>query len=166
MEVFDFVANISYVQGTLLAIGLGLVIFEMFHPGFGAPGITGAILLLVGIILTAQSITEALIMIMVILAILAAVLILVLRSATNGHLSRKLVLSEAQKKEHGYIGTEDLEFFVGKEGTVTGILRPSGIADFDGIKLDVVSEGEFIQKGVRVKIVEVEGRRIVVREVA
>jgi len=48
----------------------------------------------------------------------------------------------------------------------TTVLRPSGIVNFDGIKLDVVSEGEFIQPGSKVKIIKVEGRRIVVKKIA
>ncbi|WML34888.1 NfeD family protein [Clostridium sp. OS1-26] len=49
-------------------------------------------------------------------------------------------------------------------GTTLTILRPAGIADVNGIKLDVVSEGEFISKDRKIEIIKVEGRRIVVRE--
>ena len=41
-------------------------------------------------------------------------------------------------------------------------LRPSGVADFDGVRLDVVSDGEFIDKGTPLVISKVEGNRIVV----
>lgn len=138
---------------------------EMFHPGFGAPGITGAILLIVGVILTAQTFFQALAMLLVILAILGAILMIVLQSATKGRLSKILILKESQKKESGYIGTEDLDYFLGKEGTTLTVLRPSGTADFDGVRMDVVSDGDFITKGKRVKIVRVQGRRIVVKEI-
>ena len=75
------------------------------------------------------------------------------------------VLHQAQRKEEGYSGSDDLEYFLGKEGITTTILRPAGTADFDGIKLDVVSEGEFIKNESKVKIITVKGRRIVVREI-
>lgn len=52
-----------------------------------------------------------------------------------------------------------------KEGVSLTILRPTGIADFNGIKLDVITEGEFIQKDKKVKIIQVQGNRIVVKEV-
>lgn len=58
-----------------------------------------------------------------------------------------------------------MERFLGKEGTALSVLRPSGVANFDGIKLDVVSQGDFILKGTKVKIIKVEGRRIVVSEI-
>ena len=165
MDLLDFIRDITWIQAAILLLGLVLVIFEMFHPGFGAPGITGSILLLVGILLVAKTILEAVMMIVILLAFLGIVLTFVLRSATKGRLSKILILSESQKKESGYNSTEDLEYFVGREGIVYSILRPSGIADFDGVKLDVVSEGDFIPKGAPVRVIKVEGRRIVVREI-
>ena len=53
----------------------------------------------------------------------------------------------------------------GKEGTTITVLRPTGMAEFDGVRLNVVSEGEFVQNGVKVRIVDVEGSRILVRTV-
>jgi len=44
------------------------------------------------------------------------------------------------------------------------VLRPSGTADFSGIKLDVVSDGEFIPKDTTVIINKIEGHRIVVKQ--
>jgi membrane-bound ClpP family serine protease len=150
----------------MLCFGFGffLVIVEMFHPGFGVPGIFGGILLIAGVALTATSVIEVLIMLVFIISVLGVMLTIVLRSATKGRLSKRLILRETQKKEAGYIGTEDLKYFVGQKGVTITILRPAGTADFNGIKLDVVSEGEFISKDRKVEIIKVEGRRIVVRE--
>lgn len=165
MELLDFLFAMSWIAALCLASGFLLVVIEMFHPGLSAPGISGAILLLLGVFLTAKSLMQALIMLLIILAILGVVLTIVLQSATKGRLSKILILSHAQKKESGYIGTEDLEFFLGQEGIAVTVLRPSGIADFNGVKLDVVSEGEFIQQDTPVKITKVQGRRIVVSEI-
>ena len=46
------------------------------------------------------------------------------------------------------------------------VLRPTGMAEFDGVKLNVQSDGEFIPKDVLVKVERVEGARIVVRRTA
>ncbi|MDP4144088.1 MAG: NfeD family protein [Bacillota bacterium] len=164
MEAMSFIYGMSFLAIICFILGFLLVIVEMFHPGFGAPGIAGGILLIIGIILTAQNLIQVLILVIIIFAVLAFALTLVLQSATKGRLSKILVLHEEQKKETGYIGTEDLNYFLGHEGVTLTILRPSGTADFDGIKLDVVSEGEFIDKDTKVKIIKVQGRRIVVRE--
>lgn len=165
MNPFGFIDHITVWTAICFIAGFVLIIFEMFHPGFGAPGISGIVLLVLGVVFTAQSLLDALIIIIIILAILGAALTLVLHSASKGRLSKALVLTDSLKKESGYISAEDLQFFLGKEGTVISILRPSGTADFDGVRLDVVSEGDYIQKGTIVRVVKVEGRRIVVRPV-
>ena len=103
-------------------------------------------------------------MVIIIIAILGFVLSIVLSSATKGRLSKTLVLSHTSNREAGFIGTEDLGFFLGKEGVTLTNLRPSGTANFEGVKLDIVSEGDFIPKDTKVRVIKVEGRRIVVRD--
>lgn len=147
-----------------LIVGFLLMIIEMFHPGFGVPGALGGILLILGIVLGAKSLMQALIMLIIILAILGVALTMVLRSVAKGKLSKSLILEESQNKETGYIGNQDLDYFLDQEGTALTVLRPSGTGEFKGIKLDVVSESQFIDKDKEIKIVKVEGRRIVVRE--
>jgi len=44
------------------------------------------------------------------------------------------------------------------------VLNPAGIAEFDGVRLNVVSEASYMTKGTKVKVIQVEGNRIVVRE--
>jgi membrane-bound ClpP family serine protease len=166
VDLFSFISNIGALQAILLIVGLGLLVVEIFHPGFGAPGITGLILLVLGIVLTAKSITEAIIMIIIIIVLLGIAAILFFYSASRGRLSKNIVLSEALNKESGFISTENLEEYLGAEGHAITPLRPAGIAEFDGVKLDVVTQGEFIARDTRVKVISVSGRRIVVREVS
>ncbi len=155
---FDFFSAVFFILGFIL------VIIEMFNPGFGAPGITGTILLILGIISVARNLYDVFILVIIILAVLGIALTFVLHSATKGRLSKTLVLTDSLNKEQGFEGTEDLKFFLGKEGKAATILRPAGTADFDGVKLDVVTESEYIQKDAKIKVIKVEGRRIVVRE--
>ena len=150
-------------------IGIGLMVLEAFMPGFGLPGISGIILEVVAVALTWMNHgpMAALGMTLIVLSILAIAISMSLRSAANGKLSRsKLVLNDAESNEAGYRSTEDLDVFLGKEGVTTTVLRPTGMAEFDGVRLNVVSEGEFIQSGTRVQIVRVEGSRILVRTIA
>ena len=150
-------------------IGIGLMVLEAFMPGFGLPGISGIILEVVAVALTWMNHgpMAALGMTLIILSILAIAISMSLRSAANGKLSRsKMVLNDTESNEAGYRSTEDLDVFLGKEGVTTTVLRPTGMAEFDGVRLNVVSEGEFIQSGTRVQIVRVEGSRILVRTIA
>lgn len=165
MDLMNSLSNMSGIAMLCFGFGFLLVIVEMFHPGFGFPGISGTILLIIGVVLTANSLTEAFLLLIIIISILAVALTFVLKSVTKGRLSKILILHETQKKEDGYRGTDDLKYFVGKKGVTSTILRPAGTADFNGVKLDVVSEGEFISKDEEVKVIKVEGRRIVVRKI-
>lgn len=158
------IANLSPFVILLFVVGFALVVVEMFHPGFGVPGIFGGIVLILGVILAAESITQAIILIAIILVVLGAMFTVVLIQFTNGKLNH-IILKEKQNKDQGYIGTEDLNYFVGKEGITTSVLRPAGTGEFDGIKMDIVADGEFIDNDVKIKITKVQGRRIVVKQI-
>jgi len=166
MDAFSFLMQINVYTALILIAGIVLVIIEMFHPGFGAPGITGAVLIVIAIVLISETIQQALILIIIILAFLGLALSVIIQSATKGRLSRSpIILQHSQQKEIGYIGINDLEYFLDKEGISCTVLRPSGIADFDGVKIDVVSEGPLIPKDRKVRVIKVNGSSIVVREV-
>ena len=148
-----------------LIVGLALIVLEAFMPGFGIAGIAGIVLHVISVVLTwiNHGPVAALGMTIILLSIITIAISVSLRSAANGKLSRsKLVLKETESNEAGYRSSEDMQVFLGKEGVATTVLRPTGMAEFDDVKLNVVSDGEFIQSGTRVKIVRVEGSRIVV----
>ena len=155
----------QWIAPILILIGTILIIIEMFTPGFAIPGISGIILLILGIVFTANSVQQALIIFLIIMAILSIVLIFVIRSATKskGMLYKSPIIHKANETaDEGYISTSDMKVFIGKVGKSISPLRPAGTCDFDGVRLDVVTEGDFIDKGKTVKIIKVEGRRIVV----
>ena len=82
----DFAAiftDYSWIPLLCIVAGLILIIIEMFHPGFGLPGVMGIILLTAGIILYAKTVLQALILVAVVLAVLGAALAIVLQSATR-----------------------------------------------------------------------------------
>ena len=148
--------------------GLALLIVEVFMPGFGIPGISGIILLIVSAVLLWINAgpLAALGLVVVIVALIAILLSITLKSAANGRLSKSpIILKDAERPEDGYLASNDMSIFIGREGETRTVLRPSGIADFDGVRLNVVSDGMYIKQGVRVRIDRVEGSRIVVEEV-
>ena len=165
MNVFSFVEGIETIQAVLFILGLLLLIVEAFMPGFGIAGITGLVLLVAGIIMTARTVFEAFVMVMILLLIVALLAFVILRSAKKGTLSRKLILWSAAKHENGFSASADTTSLTGREGVAVTILRPAGTGEFDGQRLDVVSEGAFIERGAQIKIIRTEGRRIVVEPV-
>lgn len=162
MELFSFIEGIALLQGVLFAAGLLLLLAEAFHPGFGIAGGLGLALMVAGIILTARTPFEAVVMFVLLLLLLAALLFFVLRSAKSGFLYRKLILKSAATRQEGFAAVAEDATLIGKEGIVLTQLRPAGTGEIEGVRLDIVSEGAFIEAGTSIRIIRVEGRRIVV----
>ena len=149
----------------MLLVGFVLVVVEMYIPGFGVPGITGILLLIGGVYFAHPSPLGALIMVLVIVALLCIALSVCLHSAASGRLSKsRLVLHDVATHAETE-KSSDLAYFVGREGVTRTVLRPAGTAEFEGVKLNVVSDGEYIASDSRVVVDRVEGNRIVVRKV-
>ena len=149
-------------------IGIGLLILEAFMPGFGVAGITGVILEVITLVMTwfEHGPVATLAMLLIVLLVLAIAISTSLRSITKGRLSKSsLVHSETESNEDGYRSIDDLAVFMDKEGTATSVLRPTGIADFEGVRLNVSSEGDYIPAGTKVRIIKVEGAKILVRAI-
>lgn len=163
MVLTELIDGLGLLSAIFFGLGVILMLIEVYVPGFGIWGIAGITCFIVGIIVTADTLLEALILMMILLAIVGTMFSILLHSISKGKLPKNMVLSTSMKKEDGYIGTSDMNYFLNKQGFTLTILRPAGTVDFDGVKLDVVSEGEFLPKGVKVKVIKVEGRRIVVR---
>ena len=156
--------NITMASGILFLLGFILVIVEMCIPGFGVPGISGAILLIIGIVLTAETTAEALILGTIILIVLAVAFGIVIYLISKGKL-KGIVLKDKLDKVSGYSSTENLDYFLGKEGVTITVLRPAGTADFNGEKLDVVSECEYLEKATQIKVIKIDGRKALVRSI-
>lgn len=147
-------------------LGIILLIIEAFMPGFGVAGGCGIALGIASVVLTylGHGILAALLVLLVFLMVLAIAVSMSLRSVANGRLSRsRMILKERETDEAGYRSVEDMQVFVGREGVTSSVLRPTGIADFDGVRLNVCSEGDFIQPGQKVRIIRVEGSRVLVK---
>ena len=102
------------------------------------------------------------------IAILVAIVLAIVlfkKIDVNKGIFRHLVLKDSTSTEKGYISNVNRLDLLGKEGYALTFLRPAGTAVFDDDRIDVVTEGTFIDRNKKVKIVKVEGSRIVVREV-
>ena len=149
-----------------LALGYVLLVVEMCIPGFGIPGVLGSLLAVLGVIVMQPTPMQALVVGVVYVALLCIALGICLRSAAKGRISRsRLVLNEVSTPSDAPVDG-DLGYFVGKTGTAHTPLRPAGIAELDGVRLSVVSDGDFINAGTPVRVDRVEGKRIVVARIS
>ncbi len=157
----DFIAN-NLVVILLMITGIGLVIVEMFLPGISIPGIAGAIMLFIAIWLIWANYGAfwGLIAGLVVVCLLTAAIIVSLRSARKGRLSKSDLFLRDNVKEAA--PEEPFASLVGREGVTQTPLRPSGIMMLDGVRQSVVTEGAYIDAGVTVRIIHTNGSRIVV----
>jgi membrane-bound serine protease (ClpP class) len=90
--------------------------------------------------------------------------LLLLRYLPRLPFGRRLILDTGLAAGAGYASApEEDRSWLGKSGTALTPLRPAGIADIDGQRVDVVSDGEFIDSGMPITVNRVDGNRIVVR---
>lgn len=144
--------------------GVALLVVEIFVPGFGLPGISGLILVAVGIAITwvNYGAVAGLCVTVVALALAAVAISVSVRSAAKGRIAKSSLFlkRETPPKEN-----EEAEAFLNREGETVTVLNPVGIADFDGVRLNVLSEGTYIEKGKKIKVIQVDGAHIIVREI-
>lgn len=148
----------------LLAIGIGLIALEFFIVG-GIAGILGAVAIVGSIIMAGGNPVTMGISVLIALAIATVgTVIMISFFGKKLHLLNKVVLMDVTDTESGYVSNVNRLELIGRIATASTVLRPSGAAELDGERIDVVSEGSYIDKGKSVIIVKVEGSRVVVRE--
>ncbi len=162
----------------LFLLGLMLLAAEIFLlPGFGILGIMGIILMLLGTTLAFQEfvvpqtpyhydeLRSNLLKIFSSLIASLLMMALLVRYLPGMPLFGRLVLKASEEVELGFgttLGTT-ITGLVGRYGYATSPLRPSGRAEFNGEVLDVVTQGEFIERGQKIEVLEVRGNRVIVR---
>jgi len=149
----------------LLMVSFALIVVEVFIPSFGALTIM-AIAALVGAVLLGFEESTTLGWSLVGTSVLGVPIVLVLsfKVFPGTPLGKHMILSGP--KSHPEPATRsDRTDLVGREGVARSALRPSGTADFDGERLDVVTRGELVDAGCRIRVIENRGNRIVVRAI-
>lgn len=156
----------------LAGAGIALLAAEIFFiPGFGIAGALGLAALLGALVMamTGAGDTAAMVVaavwrvVMALLVSLVAGLVL-LRFLPRLPFTRRLVLDThlGSGPAHGSAPLSD-QRWLGQQGRAATVLRPAGIADIGGERVDVVSDGELIEPDTPIEVVHVDGNRIVVR---
>ena len=144
---------------TLLLVGAALLLLETVLPGMIA-GLVGLGCLIAGVVIAYMDFgprTGNLVLIIVVVGFVIGTLCW-MRFLPDSPMARLFI----SRGTIGTIGAEKPEL-VQRTGTALTALRPSGTALIDGQRVDVVSEGQMIEKGSRIKVVATEGLRVVVR---
>lgn len=151
---------------SLIVLGVLLLALEVFViPGFGVSGILGMAALITGIFLVTDSFLEGVLYTGGTLIALGIITYFSFRSPRTQRLWRKFALTTRQTTKGGYVAPKaQYETYLGRSGIALTQLRPAGTADFDGDHLDVVTEGGFVGPQTRIRVIAVEGTRIIVRE--
>jgi membrane-bound serine protease (ClpP class) len=156
----------------LVGVGLLLLAIEVFvTPGFGLTGVLGLAALIGGLGLSLVGAGATWVVVVTAVGQVAASLLLalavslaVLRFLPRLPFGRRLVLETELTAHEGFASAPETDrAWLGKRGTAASPLRPAGIADIEGERVDVVSDGEFIDAGEQLTVVRVDGNRIVVR---
>jgi len=144
------------------AVLLGL---EVFVPG-GVIGLFGIFLLISAAFYALNTVGGALGVILAVIALLVGcvMVFLVVKMFPKSYAGRKLSLNTDLRESRAAM--EGLDALVGAEGVTETVLRPSGFALFDGKRVDVVTRGENVEAGSMIRVVEVEGNRVVVTKVS
>lgn len=154
----------GYEAILLFLLGAGLIVAELFLP-HGIAGIAGAVAVTGSIIMAGANPAYMAISVLIALIIATTGMVVIMKFfGKKLHLLNRMILMDATDTESGYVSNVNRIDWLGKTAITLTPLRPSGAIVLDGERIDVVSEGSYIDKGKRVKIVKVEGSRTVVRE--
>lgn len=149
----------------LFILGLVLLLVEMFIPGFGIFGISGIVSVIIGLLMSFPNHVQAFYSLCFAFIASGVISYFLGKYLIKTPVFDRLILSLRQDKSHGYSAyAGGASEYIDREGIAVTTLRPAGAGEFNGQKLDVIADGEFIPAGTKIKVVRVEGSKIVVRK--
>jgi membrane-bound ClpP family serine protease len=174
--------QITWLAILLFVLGLMLIGLEVFVlPGFGVCGISGTLLVLASLGLVAYGhwprsseewINFGNKLAPFSMSLMGSLLLVVVVAKYLPHIPilNRLMLRSTEESEDGQAAADipmhaELQALLGAIGVAATPLRPAGKTQFGDSFIDVVAEGGYIMPGTRVQVIEVEGNRVVVKEV-
>jgi membrane-bound serine protease (ClpP class) len=145
----------------LLIISMGLVLLEAFVPSMGILSLLALGTLGGSLFLGFRSgTTFGFVLIGVALAGIPTLLYVGFRVFPKTPLGRSMILSAPSARG---LPADRLARFAGRDGVTLTLLRPSGVAEIDGQRVDVLTRGEILEPGVPIQVIDCSGNRILVR---
>ena len=148
----------------IFLIGVILLLIELFAiPGFGITGIAGILAILASLFMSFNDMAEAAGTISIAFLITITGGAFIVTRLGRSPFWGRLVLSHRQEKSEGYVSSEERASYLGATGRTLTVLRPAGVILIGDKKLDAISEGEYIPRGVVVTVIHAEGGKLMVR---
>ena len=148
----------------LLILCAILLVFEIFIPSLGLLTATALLCLAGGMYIFFQiSTTVGLIGVWTAVVLIPAVWVIVYKLLPKTSIGRVLELKKVEQAMGGIPDQEQLESLMGQSGIVLTPLRPVGMCEFDGKKIVCVADTGYIEKQTQVKVIHVEGNKVIVR---
>lgn len=164
----------------LFIIGLLLVAVEIFViPGFGIAGVSGIIMIVVGLTLSLldnvifnfenvkeEAVGGALLTVIAGMGLAIGLIVYLSSKIGSNGIFRKMALETTLSNQSGYVSVSMTELkLVGKSGITSTILRPSGKVSIEGVVYDAISVEGFIEKGTQVTVIRYDTGQIYVEKV-
>lgn len=156
---------VSLYQIAIFIVGIIFIIIEILTPTIGLLAGLGVVAILYSLILAMGGDIDAMLMMVISFVIAIIIFALIIKKLPTSKLWSKIILTKTSSSEGGYVSSVDYSRYLHKEGIVLTELRPSGSVKIDDDVLDVVSEGSYISKGEKIRVVKIEGMRIIVRKI-
>lgn len=157
----------SWLALILFALGILFLMLEAFvMSGFGISAVLGIIAVFGGMILLSSSVTAGVISVLVTVVVMTLILVVSFKFMKKKNLIQRFILKDRTDTESGYTSPNmDNEIYMDREGYTLTPLRPAGSIKVGDERIDVVSEGDFVDAGVKVRVVGIDGTRIIVRTI-
>jgi membrane-bound serine protease (ClpP class) len=151
----------------LVIVAAALFMLEFAVPSFGMLGLLSATAYTFALILGFRESRELGVKVVVLGIVLAPIALAAgIKLVKNSPLGRMTTLAPPTAAEVGRVGAESLRRFDGRIGTALTDLRPAGRAAFGDERLDVTAAGGFVPKGSSLRVIRVEGVRVLVEAAA
>lgn len=153
----------------ILCVGLMLLVAELFIPSGGVLGVLSAVALVGSILIayTQVGTRAGTVFLLIVLVALPTVVCVGMSYWERTPFGRRLVLMRPTREEIDPASERErrLGELVGQIGRTVTPLRPAGMTNFDGRRVDTIAEGMMIDADTLVRVIEVRGHRVVVRKV-
>lgn len=148
----------------LFIIGVILILAEIFLiPGFGVAGISGITAILVSLFYIFPNRTVAINVLLAVVLFTLVIAVLMIRKFGSSRFWKRISLETSSKN---YYSSSSKKDYLDQTAITLSKLRPAGTIEINNDRVDAVSEGGFIEKGKKVKVISISGSKVVVREIS